>query len=261
MLPELLRIGDFPIHTYGVLIALGFLLCVWVSRREGKRLGIPVERIVDLGFWSILIGMVGARILFVITRWQEFWAAPVDIFRVWEGGLVFYGGPLACLPFFLWYTKKYGLPRWKILDIAAVAVPLAHAFGRLGCLSSGCCYGIPTGGDWGLRLHSPLLEAHLQGVPLHPTQIYEGAGLFVLFFYLRWKRRHKAFDGQLLFLYAIGYSALRIVVEFFRGDLIRGFVIQDYLSTSQFIALLVIVAAVLAYKMREMEWKRAQALT
>src|SRR5262249_40466571 len=132
MIPILLKIGDFPVHTYGFLIAAGFLLCVWVSKHEAERQGLPGEKLVDLGFWSLLIGMIGCRILYVATLWPYYSEHLKEIFYVWEGGLVFFGGPLLCLPFFMWYTKHHGLPRWKIIDIAAQAVPLAHAFGRLG---------------------------------------------------------------------------------------------------------------------------------
>ncbi len=247
MYPILFEIGRFPIHTYGVLIATGFLLSVWVSKKEAMRIGISPERIVDLGFWSLLIGMLGSRLLYIITRLSYFAEHPLEIFYVWEGGLVFFGGPLLCFPFFLWYTKKYNLPRWKVLDICATAVPLAHAFGRLGCLSAGCCYGKPTGANWGIRFYSDLVETHLQGVYLYPTQMLESFLLFLLFLFLRWKRFSKKFDGELLCWYAILYSLIRSMIEVFRGDTIRGFVIPDILSTSQFISILIILATTVFY--------------
>ncbi|MBI2605760.1 MAG: prolipoprotein diacylglyceryl transferase [Deltaproteobacteria bacterium] len=247
MLPILFRIGDFPVHSYGVLIAAGFLLCVWLSKREAARIGLPGERIVDLGFWSLLVGMLGARILFIITRWSYFREYPLEMFYVWEGGLVFYGGPIVALPFHLWYCRKYALPVRKVLDLAAVAIPIAHAFGRLGCLSAGCCHGKATGGSWGIILNSELVEPHLRGIPLHPTQIYEAASLFGLFFYLAWRRHRKKFDGELALTYVIAYSIIRSVIEIFRGDSIRGFVIDGWLSTSQFISVLAVVAAIVAW--------------
>lgn len=251
MFPVLFSIGDFPIHSYGFLIAFGFLLCVWVSKREGQRQGISGDKIVDLGFWSLLIGMIGCRILYVITRWSYYLEAPTQMFYVWEGGLVFFGGPMLCLPFFLWYTKHYSLPRWKILDIAAQAVPLAHAFGRLGCLSVGCCYGRPTHAHWGLKFYSELVEPQLRGVYLHPTQIYEGVSLIILFFALRRMRFTKKFDGQIFCTYLIAYSILRSIIEIFRGDSIRGFVIDPYLSTSQFISIFIIIATLIFYHFKK----------
>ncbi|MBI3556795.1 MAG: prolipoprotein diacylglyceryl transferase [Deltaproteobacteria bacterium] len=247
MFPILLNIGTFPVHSYGFLIAVGFLLCVWVSKREGQRQGLSGEKIVDLGFWSLLVGMIGSRILYVITLYPHYLAHPYEIFYVWEGGLVFFGGPLLCIPFFFWYTKHYQLPRWKIIDIGATAIPLAHAFGRLGCLSAGCCHGKATGGNWGIKLYTELVEPGLRGVYVHPTQIYESVCLMVLFFGLRSMRYRKKFDGEIVCTYLITYSIIRSIIEVFRGDTVRGFVIQDILSTSQFISILVIAGTLALY--------------
>ncbi len=252
MFPILLNIGTFPVHSYGFLIAVGFLLAVWVSKREAQRLGLPPERLVDLGFWSLLVGMIGSRILYVVTLYPYYHDHPLQSLYVWEGGLVFFGGPLLCIPFFFWYTKHYNLPRWKILDIGATAIPLAHAFGRLGCLSAGCCHGKATGGQWGIKLYTELVEASLRGVYIHPTQIYESVSLMILFFGLRWLRFHKKFDGELFCTYLITYSIIRSIIEIFRGDSVRGFVIQDILSTSQFISILVIAGTLaIFFKLRK----------
>ena len=254
MFPILLRLGDFPIHTYGFLIAVGFLLCVWVSKREAQRQGLPSDRVVDLGFWSLLVGMLGARILYIFTRWPYYLGHPIEMLYVWEGGLVFFGGPLACIPFFFWYTRHYNLPRGKILDIGTQALPLAHAFGRLGCLSAGCCHGRATGGEWGIKLYTELVEDHLRGVYIHPTQIYESISLLILFFALRRMRFYKKFDGQITLTYLIVYSIIRSVVEIFRGDSVRGFVIDGLLSTSQFISILVIAVTLVFYFKKRNEW-------
>ena len=247
MFPILLNVGTFPIHSYGFLIAVGFLLCVWVSKREGQRLGLPAEKIVDLGFWSLLVGMIGSRVLYVFTLLPYYREHPLEIFYVWEGGLVFFGGPLLCIPFFFWYTKHHKLPRWKVLDLGVTAIPLAHAFGRLGCLSAGCCHGRATGGNWGIKLYTELVEPSLRGVYIHPTQIYESVSLMVLFFGLRYLRLHKKFDGELFCTYLISYSIIRSIIEIFRGDAVRGFVIPDLVSTSQFISILVIIGTLLLY--------------
>ncbi|MGE4232005.1 MAG: prolipoprotein diacylglyceryl transferase [Bacteriovoracia bacterium] len=248
MHPVLLNLGSFQIHTYGVLIAIGFLVCIYFCKREAERIGISAERIIDLGFWSLLIGMFGSRVLFVITRWDYFSKVPIESFYVWQGGLVFWGGPLICIPFYFWYTKKFKLPRAKVLDIGAQAIPIAHAFGRMGCLSTGCCYGRPTGGDWGIKLYSDVVEHSLRGVYLHPTQIYEGTSLIFLFFVLRWVDKRKKFDGQTALAYLILYSIIRSIIEIFRGDTIRGFVIEDILSTSQFISIFVVIGALIVWK-------------
>ena len=251
MHPVLFHLGKYPVQTYGVLIAIGFLLCVAVAKQESRRVGIAPEKIVDLGFWCLLVGMIGARILFIITRLAYFSEHPIEMFYVWEGGLVFYGGPLLALPFLTWYCDLFKIPRWKVYDIAAIALPLAHAFGRLGCLSAGCCYGKPTGTDFGIILHSPLVDPAFQGLHLHPTQVYEAVSLFLLFLYLYLRRTKKKFDGELTFTYVISYCIIRSIIEIFRGDSIRGFVIDDILSTSQFISILIILVTMVVWKKRK----------
>jgi len=127
---------------------------------------------------------------------------------------------------------------------------VAHAFGRLGCLSAGCCYGKPTGGIWGIKLYSELVDPSMRGIYLHPTQLYESVSLFILFFGLLRVFSKKIFDGQVTLVYFMTYPILRSIIEVFRGDSIRGFVIEDILSTSQFISLLVFIGATVALVLR-----------
>src|SRR5688500_15103967 len=103
MHPVLINLGPIPIHTYGFLIAIGFLIAVSIIRKLSTRTKIDVERVLDLTFWCLLVGFVGCRTLFVITRFSDFAERPLDIFKVWEGGLVFFGGPIAVIPFVVWY--------------------------------------------------------------------------------------------------------------------------------------------------------------
>jgi phosphatidylglycerol:prolipoprotein diacylglycerol transferase len=243
MYPILINLGPLPIHTYGFLIAIGFLVALAVIRRLATDAKMNVDRILDLTFWSLLVGFLGARVLFIITRWQEFFQDPLAIFKVWQGGLVFLGGPIATIPFIVWYVRKFKLPVWKTLDVLTPGLVIAHMFGRFGCLTAGCCYGKPTGTDFGIRLYSDLVDRSLQGIPLHPTQIYEATSLFLLFLALLFLSRRKVFDGQVSLTYLMAYPVIRSVIEVFRGDLIRGFVIDEVLSTSQFLSGLIFVAA------------------
>ena len=253
MHPLLVNLGPIPIHTYGFLIACGFLSAVFVIRRLATLAKLDVERVLDLTFWILLVGFIGSRLLFVMTRFDYFVTDPLAIFKVWEGGLVFFGGPLAAMPFTVWYMRKYKMPVWKALDAMIPGLVIAHAFGRLGCLAAGCCYGKPTGTNFGLRFYSDLVERNFQGIPLHPTQLYEASALFILFCGMLYVFKKKHFDGQVILTYFMAYPIIRSVVEIFRGDLIRGFVIDDVLSTSQFISLLVFIAAsiVLAIRLRQ----------
>lgn len=243
MHPLLFQLGPIPVHTYGFLIAIGFLIAVQVIKRLAERAKLDVNRVLDLVFWTMLVGFIGARFLFVLTRIDYFMANPGDLFKVWEGGLVFFGGPLAAIPFVIWYTRKYKLPLWSTMDVMIPGLAIAHVFGRFGCVAAGCCYGKPTGGDWGLKLNSDLVDPAFRGIYLHPVQLYEAGAVLALFFGLIWVSRRKLFDGQVVLTYFMAYPIVRSVTELFRGDLIRGFVIDEWLSTSQFISLLVFLGA------------------
>lgn len=250
MHPVLFHLGPLTIHTYGFLIACGFLVAVAVIKRLSGRSGLDVDRVLDLTFWGLLVGFAGARLLFVITRLSTFVADPISVFRIWEGGLVFFGGPLAVVPFVIWYSKKHKLPMWRVMDVLAPGLAIAHVIGRFGCIAAGCCYGRPTGSDWGLRFNSDLVDIALRGVPLHPTQLYEAASVFILFLGLIWIHRIKKFDGQVTLTYLMGYPVIRSVIETFRGDTVRGFVIEGVLSTSQFISALVFFLALISLIVR-----------
>ena len=259
MYPILVNIGPVPIHTYGFLIAIGFLLAVNVAKRLAIRAKLDVERVLDLSFWCLLVGFLGARILYIITRASYFIQDPLAMFKVWEGGLVFLGGPLLVVPFVAWYVRKYKLPIWKTLDALGPGLVIAHAFGRLGCLTAGCCYGKPTGTSFGIRLYSDLVDRQYQGILLHPTQLYESASLFILFGGLLYISKRKAFDGQVILTYFLAYPVIRSIIEIFRGDSIRGFVIEGVLSTSQFLSILVFLATAgfLAFRFNQVEAQKS----
>lgn len=257
MHPLLVNLGPIPIHTYGFMIAIGFLTAVYTIRRLTERAGVDVDRALDLTFWILLVGFLGARVLFILTRFSYFAENPMEVFRVWEGGLVFLGGPLACVPFMVWYVRKHRLPAWRMADAMIPGLVIAHVFGRFGCLAAGCCYGKPTGSEWGVRLYSELVDKQYQGIPLHPTQIYEAVSLLCLFIGMLYVFKKKSFDGQVILTYFMAYPIIRSVVEIFRGDLIRGFVIEDVLSTSQFISALVFIAATITLVVRLRNVRRA----
>lgn len=250
MYPLLFKIGPFPVHTYGFLIACGFLVALSVLKRLAIRSKLDPEQILDLAFWCLLIGFLGARVLYIITRASFFIDNPLEIFKFWEGGLVFLGGPIVAIPFLIWTLRRKKLDPWKVLDVLTPGLVIAHMFGRFGCLAAGCCYGKPTGTDFGIKLYSELVERHLHGTLLHPTQLYEASALFILFSVLLYVFKTKRFDGQVVLTYFLFYPIIRSVIEIFRGDLIRGFVIDDWLSTSQFISALVFLAAATVLKMR-----------
>jgi phosphatidylglycerol:prolipoprotein diacylglycerol transferase len=235
-------LGPIPIRLYGLMIGIGFLLGITLASRRAKKEGIDPELIVDMGVYLLLAAIIGSRILYVLTALREFTTHPLEVFAIWKGGLVFYGGVLAAVPVGIWYVRKHNLPVWKTADIMAPYAALGHAFGRLGCFFAGCCYGAPCTGTFCITFTDPHSLAPL-GTPLFPTQLMESAGEFMIFGVLLLLRRYKRFDGQLFGLYLIFYAVLRFSIEFFRGDVARGVYFGGLISTSQIIAIIIALTA------------------
>lgn len=244
MHPVLIRIGPLTIHTYGVFVASGFLLGLALAVRQAKKEGIPPEKIIDIGFYLLLSAIVGSRLLFIAVNAGYYVRHPLDVFKIWEGGLVFYGGLALAIPVAIWYIKRHNLDMWKTGDLFAPSIAIGHVLGRLGCFSAGCCYGKPSSVAWAVTFTDPECLART-GVPLHPTQLYEAAGEFLNFLILITLRRHRSFKGQLFWTYIALYSMLRFTVEIFRGDEARGYLFQG-LSVSQGISVITGLVAITA---------------
>ena len=235
MHPILLHFGRFTIYTYGFFVAVGVISGILFAKHEARRVGVDPDKIMDLCFYVIIAAIVGSRLFYVATTLDFFMKNPLDIFKIWNGGLVFYGGFLGALIAAVVLVKIYKLPLGKTADIAGLSIPLGHFFGRLGCFSAGCCYGRECHLPWAVTFHNPSSLAPLN-MPLQPTQLYSaGANLsiFLILFFLR-KRRH--IDGQLFWLYVMLYGILRSVIEVYRGDF-RGAEVLGILSISQTIGL------------------------
>jgi phosphatidylglycerol:prolipoprotein diacylglycerol transferase len=217
--PIVLQFGRFTITSYGLMVALGFAFGLWTASRRGPRGGLPAEKVLDLGPWLIVGAIVGARLLYVITFWQEQFAGkPLqEIFMVWRGGLVYYGGLVGASLACILYVRLKHLSLWKMADILAPSIALGHVFGRIGCLLNGCCYGRPCTLPWAIRF-PPGNAADAPTTPVHPTEIYESLLNLGLYAGLVWLFRRKKFDGQVFGVYLVCYALLRSFVELFRGD-------------------------------------------
>lgn len=220
MHPIAFNLGSFPIHWYGVMVALGFLAGLWTASRRAPLVGIHGEKVFDLGPWLVVGTLVGARALYVITFWNaEFAAKPFwTVFNIREGGLVFYGGLIGATLCGIVGIRLKKLPLWKTADILAPSIALGHAFGRIGCLLNGCCYGRACDLPWAIRfpVDNPLGSPTY---PVHPTEIYESLLNFGLYIALaQLFRRWRKFDGQIFGIYLICYAVIRAFVEMFRGD-------------------------------------------
>jgi phosphatidylglycerol---prolipoprotein diacylglyceryl transferase len=247
----------WSLHTYGVLIAIGFMAAMNLAKRQSEREGEDPERIVDLAFYVLLAGLIGSRFVFIMTKLEDYTKNPIEIFMFWRGGLVWYGGFIAATGYVWWYCRKHRLNFLKYADLCIPYVALAHAFGRLGCLAAGCCFGKPSDMPWAIvfpnssmaqqaQQHERLVEIGASSLPVHPTQLYEAGFEMAMFWLLLLLRPHKRFHGQLMLVWLAVYPVARSIIEMFRGDKERGIWLLG-LSTSQWLSVLVAGAAVWLY--------------
>jgi len=237
--PELFKIPGLgiPIATYGVLLAIAFIVALWLTARLAERDGLPRNRIYDLGLYILASALIGSKALMVLVEWSDFagdWRR-IFSFDLWRSAGVYYGGFLIALLVSVILMRRWKLPWRKTSDAFAPGVALGHAIGRLGCFSAGCCWGRPTTSWIGVRFTAKASE--LTGVPIDsplvPTQLIEAGANLLIFAFLLWLRKRRSFDGQIIYAYLMSYSVARFVIEFWRDDP-RGQLLG--LSTSQFIA-------------------------
>lgn len=240
MHPVLVQIGSLKVYSYGVFVAIGFLSALWVSGREIARAGLDREKFLDMGFWVVLSAIAGARLFHVLVYWREYAAAPSEILKLWNGGLVFYGGFLAAVAACAVFLRRHRMPFLPVADASAIGIPLGLAFGRIGCTFAGCCFGKVTTLSWAVTFTDPASLAPLH-VPLHPTQIYEALAGFAIFGLLYATRDRFRTPGMRFWTMLIVYGAARSFLEIFRDDP-RGFL--GPFSESQVVSAVLIVYAV-----------------
>lgn len=261
MLPELFRIPglNIPLSTYGVLLAAAFLTSLWLAARLAAQDGLPRQKVYDLGLYVLAAGLIGSKLLMIVTEWDEFglkWRRVFSLDLLQSGG-VFFGGFLAAVGVSVFLVHRWQLPWRRTSDSFAPAIALGHAIGRLGCFSAGCCWGKPTTSWIGVTFTQKASE--ITGVPfdvrLVPTQLIEALVNLLIFASLMIVRKRRTFDGQVFFAYLILYSIARFMIEFWRDDP-RGEILG--LSTSQFVSVLMLPAglALMLYYRRKSQVER-----
>lgn len=230
MHPHLFDIPGFDgltVHTYGVLLAIGFLAGAGFCVHQARRYGEDPQRLLDLCFYILIAAIIGSRLYYVLIEWPYYARNPMQILDFTRGGLVFYGGAIAAILTAVFFMYRWKMPIWRTCDLMAPAVPLGIFFGRLGCFSAGCCYGRETDVPWAVVFRHPDAIADL-GIPLHPTQLYASLDGLILFVALVLLQPYKRFHGQIFSAFLVGYAFLRYTVEepFRSGD--RGAVIEGF---------------------------------
>lgn len=248
MHPILFSIGDWPVYSYGVLLAAAYLIGLQLGVMRARKAGVDPARVMDLGIYLIIAALVGAKLMLIAVDWDYFRSQPRELFSLVRAGGVFYGGLIAAVAVGLWLVRRYKLPVWTTADLMAPGIALGHVVGRFGCLLAGCCYGRPTDVAWAITFTDPLAAQNVGtplGIPLHPTQLYDaGAELIILAVLLFTERKGRPFAGRTFWLYLLLYGISRFIIEFYRGDPNRGTVMAG-LSTSQFVSLLLVPGSLL----------------
>jgi phosphatidylglycerol:prolipoprotein diacylglycerol transferase len=196
----------------------------------------------DMSFVMILWAVVGSRVMYVLINFSYYKEHPLDVLKIWQGGLVFSGGLVAVAAAMTWYLRRHHLSFWKVGDLWAPAIALGQGIGRIGCFMAGCCYGKPTDLPWGVVFNHPNSLAP-RGIPLHPTQVYDFLSGSVIFLILVLLRGRKKFEGQVFTWFLILHSVARLFTERIRGD-DRGVIPGTEMTATQLLAVLILLLSV-----------------
>lgn len=257
MRPVLFEFGGIHIYSYGFLIALGVIAGVSYMVVQGKKeVGLTFDQANTLFLLIFAAAFVGGKVFLLLEQPSRYLSNPSKLLT--GSGFVFYGSFLFAVPTMLLFFKAKKIDTYKMLDVMAVTTCLVHMFGRVGCFLAGCCYGLQTNVSWGVAFTDPACQANPKGLPLHPTQLYEAFYIFLVMLFLLLLRNRRKFYGQLFLTYLLLYAIGRSILELFRGDAVRGFVVDKYISHSQFVALVIIITVLYIYKRWSVNNKIAQ---
>ncbi len=257
--PVLISFGPIHVYWYGFFIVLGALAAIAVALKISSYYGVKKEAIIDLAFWLVLGGIIGARIYHVLLEFPFYLKYPLDIFKVWQGGLAIHGAIIAGLLIIWIFAKKRSLDFWLLAAIIAPGLALAQAIGRWGNYFNGELFGKPTGLSWGIPID--IMKRPLEYISsdfFHPTFLYESIGNFLIFLILIsfhiWIIKKGKFKNSFYFLlftfYLVMYSILRFCLEFIRIDETPVFLNLRFPQIASLIIVL-LTFALLIYRIRK----------
>lgn len=207
--PVCFYIGSRPVYWYGIMVAAGFLAAVAHLTILGIRENRPATFGSDLAFWLMLSGIIGARIAYVGANINDYLQDPLAMIRVDQGGLIYYGGFIGAFIAGIIFARIKQLNILALADYVVSALPLGHAFGRIGCFLNGCCFGSVSDLPWSIWLH---------GANRHPVQLYEAFLNLAIYTLLLLAYRRRKRNGEILAIYCLTYPLGRFLLEFLRGD-------------------------------------------
>jgi phosphatidylglycerol:prolipoprotein diacylglycerol transferase len=250
MHPILIDLGFFQLPSYGVLLATGVIAALWTLRLRADRTGMDGAHLVDFGLWLVIWALVGAKLLLVLVELPRYLKDPAAIIGTIRAGGVFLGGFVAAVVAAVVLLRRYNLPALPSFDVLSPSLALGHAIGRIGCLMAGCCWGASCDLPWAITYTSPIAAGNL-GTPLHhslhPFPVYSSLFNFGLYGFLAFYYRRRPPAGSVFATYLVLYGAGRFLLEWTRGDEIRGFVLGGALSTSQLISIVLVLIGAALY--------------
>jgi len=218
MYPELFHLGFIHLRSYGVLLAIAFLVGTALGLREARRLGLDEDKLINVILVTLVASVIGARALYVIEHLAEFRRQWGSVLALWQGGLTLYGGVVAGALAGLTAAQRFGLPRWLVADALTPSLALGTMFGRIGCFLNGCCYGRPTTLPWGVRFPASSFAALEFGdVPVHPSQLYNAAAGLALFTFFWLLRRRFRTPGVMFWSFLALFALVRIPIDVTRS--------------------------------------------
>lgn len=249
MYPFLLRFTlghrHIAVPSYGVFLSLAFSAGYIDAVVKAKRLHLELKHVERIFILMVFGSILGARLFHVLFEELDYYLAhPLKIFAVWEGGYTFYGAMLFCIGTMYLYCKTKKVNFMAFGDLAAGSTSIGLFFGRIGCFLAGCCWGRPTGAGWGVKFTHPSSFCPIRDVALHPTQLYEATLGLIIWAYLTWLLKRRKYEGQLLMHSLVIYSVGRFIIEIFRGDDERGYILGGLLSYSQTVSLFILPFAI-----------------
>ena len=242
---DLLTIGGFTVHGYGLMIAIGVFAAYFIAEYRAGRKGMDKDNVFSLLMWALISGYIGSKLLFIITILPDIINGTAVLENILSGWVV-YGGIIGGVAGILLMCRIKKIDFWRYIDLTAPSMAIAQGFGRIGCLLAGCCYGIPTDSAFAITFHNSHYAPN--NIPLVPTQIISSVLDFINALILLWLDRNKKCEGQTMAWYLIFYSIGRFALEYLRGDLDRGSV--GILSTSQFISIFTLIFGIVILVVR-----------
>lgn len=257
MHPVIFRIGSLPINSYGLTLAVSFMLGLWLAAKRGERIGIDKSTVYDLGIRIMVAAIVGSRVFYVLTHLDEFSGRWLDVIAIWKGlyGLSMLGGVVLAVAvgFFTIWRRK--LPPWKLADAVIPSFAVGIFITRIGCLLNGCCFGAETSCSLGISFPDAAMAyagtGITHGAALHPTQLYSSLAGLVILGLLLWADHRRHFPGFIFALFLGLYGVTRFGIEEYRffdhdPDLLFGYsriAGRPGITDNQLISLIMLLSA------------------